>query len=301
VAKFNREPGEDIVAQKVDVNGVGIEYEIVGNGKRPAVITPGGRYVKETAGLKGLAEELAKGGFRVLIWDRPNSGGSDIYVNGPTEAAQTADVLAALLRKLEMAPALVVGGSGGSRQMLTMTTRHPDVVERLFLFWMTGGVMGVVQIAFFYCHDSWLAAATGGMEAVAELPLWKGTIAKNPRNRELLLKMDPQVFMQKMIDWAEAFMPTPGSPVGGINPADLAKLKMPVMILNSGKSDFNHPRATTEAVHKLIPHSQLADPPWGDREWIDRMSEMLRLNDGGQGLFARWPLLAPQILAFANS
>jgi pimeloyl-ACP methyl ester carboxylesterase len=286
---------------KVEVNGIGIEYEIVGNGKRSAVITPGGRYTKETRGLRELAEELAKGGFRVVIWDRPNSGGSDVYLGGATEAEQTADVLAALLRTLNLAPALIVGGSGGSRQMLTAAIRHPDVVERLFLFWMTGGVLGVVGIAFHYCHDSWLAAATGGMEAVAKLPLWTGVLARNPRNREILLSQDPAAFMKKMSEWGQAFIPRPDAPVPGVTPADLAGLKMPVMILNSGKSDFYHPRQTTEAVHAMIPHSQLADPPWGDREWTERMAEMLRLGDNGEGLFARFPLLAPQILAFANA
>ena len=39
-----------------------------------------------------------------------------------------------------------------------------------------------------------------------------------------------------------------------------------------------------------------AEPPWGDREWLDR----LQAQAAGEGLFARWPLLAPQILAFAH-
>jgi hypothetical protein len=54
---------------------------------------------------------------------------------------------------------------------------------------------------------------------------------------------------------------------------------------------------TSEGVHALIPGSQIAEPPWGDREWLDR----LRAQAAGEGLFARWPLLAPQILAFARA
>jgi len=50
-------------------------------------------------------------------------------------------------------------------------------------------------------------------------------------------------------------------------------------------------------VHALIPHSILDEPPWGDREWIDRMAAARR----GEGLFANWPKLAPQILKFARS
>ena len=42
----------------------------------------------------------------------------------------------------------------------------------------------------------------------------------------------------------------------------------------------------------LIPGSQIAEPPWGDREWIDRQGAR------DEGLFAHWPLLAPQLLSW---
>ena len=100
-----------------------------------------------------------------------------------------------------------------------------------------------------------------------------------------------------MKTWAEAFVPAADSPVPGSTAAQLRALKMPTMILRSGESDFHHPRVTSEGVHALIPGSQIAEPPWGDREWLDR----LQAQAAGEGLFARWPLLAPQILAFAHA
>jgi pimeloyl-ACP methyl ester carboxylesterase len=210
-------------------------------------------------------------------------------------------MLAGLLRAIDLAPAIVVGGSGGARPSLLAAIRHPPVVERLFLLWLTGGIMGSVGIAFYYCHDSWLAAATGGMKAVAELPLWQGVLARNPRNREILLREDRDAFMAKMIEWATALLPKPGSPVADFEASDLKAMKIPVMILRSGASDFYHPRAITDALHAHIPHSQLVEPPWGDGEFTERMADLDRRRDGGAELFARWPLLAPQILAFANS
>jgi pimeloyl-ACP methyl ester carboxylesterase len=285
---------------KVQVDGVGIEYEIIGNGERSAIITPGGRYTKEAKGLRELAEAIAKDDFRVVLWDRPNSGGSDVYFGGATEAEQNADMLAGLLRALGFAPAMVVGGSGGARPSLLAAIRHPDVVERLFLLWLTGGVLGGVGIAFFYCHDSWLAAATGGMEAVAELPLWKDVVSRNPRNREILLRQDPAEFMAKMNAWGAALLPKEGSPVADFKTSDLNALRMPVMILRSGKSDFYHPRVVTEALHAAIPGSQLVEPPFPDREFTNLMAEVAKTGQGGD-LFARWPMLAPQILSFANS
>ena len=99
-----------------------------------------------------------------------------------------------------------------------------------------------------------------------------------------------------MKQWAKGYFPRENSPVPGLVPSDLAALSMPVMVLRSGISDFHHPRETSEAVHSMIPGSQIAEPPWGDREWIDRLQAAAR----GEGLFARWPLLAPQILRFAG-
>src|SRR5579864_8518822 len=101
------------------VDGLSISYEIIGEG-RPWVITPGGRFSKDYPGVRQLAEGLAGEGNRVLIWDRPNCGESDVCFSGESGSAMQADTLAALLTQLDMAPAVIIGGSGGSRvSMLT--------------------------------------------------------------------------------------------------------------------------------------------------------------------------------------
>src|SRR5450755_1851357 len=99
---------------RADVDGVQIEYELIGEG-RPWVITPGGRFSKDTPGVRQLAEELAGHGNRVLIWDRPNTGASDVNFTGSSESQMQADVLAGLIRHLDLGPTIIVGGSGGSR------------------------------------------------------------------------------------------------------------------------------------------------------------------------------------------
>lgn len=282
---------------KVNVGGVNIAYELIGGGKRAAVITPGGRFSKDTPGVRELAHEIAKGGFRVLIWDRPNCGESDLCFRGKSESILNADTLAGLLRAVDLAPALVIGGSAGSRVSLLTAIRDPAVVERLFLLWISGGAVGLASLAYFYCHDPLAAAAMGGMAAVAALPGFAEPLARNPGNRARLLGEDPQAFIQTMRTWAEGFVATADSPVPGTTAAQLRALKMPTMVLRSGASDFHHPRETSEGVHALIPGARIAEPPWGDREWIERMQAQAK----GEGLFSRWPLLAPQILAFARA
>jgi pimeloyl-ACP methyl ester carboxylesterase len=281
----------------IEVGGIGIAYEIIGDGKRCAAITPGGRFSKDTAGIRELAEKLAEGGFRVLIWDRPNCGESDISFKGESESVLNADTLSALLRALGLAPALLIGGSAGSRVSLLSALRDPGAAERLFLFWISGGAVGLTMLSYYYCHDSLAAAAMGGMSAVAALPGWSEPLRRNPGNRAKLLSQNEDAFMETMKLWAKAFLPSADAPVPGTGADELKALKTPTMILRSGQSDFHHPRETSEALHALIPGSQLAEPPWGDREWLDR----LKAQAAGEGLFARWPLLAPQILAFANA
>lgn len=281
---------------KINVGGIGVAYDIIGDGKKTAVITPGGRFSKDTPGVRDLAQKLAEGGLRVLIWDRPNCGESDLSFRGKSESILNADTLAGLLRALKFEPAVVIGGSAGSRVSLLTAVRDPAVVERLFLLWISGGAIGLAVLAYHYCHESLAAAATGGMAAVAALPGWKEQLARNPSNRERLLAEDAGTFIQTMKTWSEAFVPAADSPVPGTTAAQLGALKMPTLILRSGASDFHHPRVTSEAVHSLIPGSRIAEPPWGDREWLDRM----QAQAAGEGLFARWPLLAPQILAFVH-
>jgi pimeloyl-ACP methyl ester carboxylesterase len=244
-----------------------------------------------------LAQKLAEGGLRVLIWDRPNCGESDLAFRGKSESILNADTLAGLVRALKLEPALLIGGSAGSRVSLLTAIRDPGVAERLFLFWISGGALGLAVLAYHYCHDQLAAAAMGGMPAVAALPSFKEALSRNPGNRDRLLGQNTSTFIQTMKTWAEAFVPAADSPVPGTSAAQLRALKMPTMILRSGESDFHHPRVTSEGVHALIPGSQIAEPPWGDREWLDR----LQAQAAGEGLFARWPLLAPQILAFART
>jgi hypothetical protein len=80
-------------------------------------------------------------------------------------------------------------------------------------------------------------------------------------------------------------------------PEAFARLKMPVLIYRSGKSDLSHTRRTSEWVHELIPQSKLIEPPWGDREWNERSGHAAK---HGSGHFAGWPALAPAILDFTK-
>jgi pimeloyl-ACP methyl ester carboxylesterase len=281
---------------KVDVNGIGIAYDIIGDGKKNIAITAGGRFSKDTPGLRELAAELVAGGdYRVLIWDRVNCGESDINFDGQTESIMNADAFAGLLRALDYKNALLVGGSAGSRVSLMTAIRHPDLVSGLFLLWISGGPIGLATLAMHYCAENALVAESQGMEAVANLPAWQEQVTRNPGNRARILAQDPDKFVATMQRWADSFFPKSDAPVPGLNPDELAALKIPVVVLRSGKSDLHHTRATSEALAKMIPGSQLREPPWPDNEWTEGGKRADR------SLFRSWPQLAPQILELART
>jgi pimeloyl-ACP methyl ester carboxylesterase len=233
-----------------------------------------------------------------VIWDRPNTGESDVCFAGSSESAMQADALAGLLAHLDTGPAMVVGGSGGARVSLLAAARHPGVAAGLALLWISGGVYGLLQLAMVYGGESFRAAWTGGMEAVLALPEWQEVLERNPRNHRIILDQDRGEFIATMERWMAVYCPDPAATVPGLADRDYARLDLPAVVFRSGASDPHHTRATSEKVASLLPGARLLEPPWGDTEWIERMAAA---QAGTGGLFERWPLLVPQLLEFADS
>ncbi len=283
-----------------EVDGLEISYEIIGTGEQSWVITPGGRFSKDTGGVRELAEQLAAAGRQVLIWDRPNCGASQVCFTGENESAMQADHLAGLLRSLGMTPAVIVGGSGGARVSLLTAARHPDVAAAVAVWWITGGVYGLMGLALVYEGASVDAAIRGGMEAVAELPEWAEQIERNPSNRQRILDQDRKAFIEQMERWMLVYCPKPGELVPGLPDEQARSMNLPSLVFRSGVSDPHHRRETSERLAELLPHSELVEPPWGDTEWNER-SAGARASAGEVGLFVGWPALAPQLLKFADS
>jgi pimeloyl-ACP methyl ester carboxylesterase len=275
------------------VNGLSISYEVIGDG-HPWAITPGGRFSKDTPGIRQLAEALAASGNRVLIWDRPNCGESDVCFTGSSESAMQADTLAALLTQLDMTGAVIAGGSGGSRISFLTAANHPGVAAALAMWWISGGTYGLMSVGLHYCGENILAAWTQGMDAVAALPEWEEVIARNPSNRDRILAQDRAEFIATMERWLEVYCPCGDDVVPGLSEAEAAAFDLPALVFRSGVSDPHHTRATSERLADVLPKAQLFEPPWDDREWLERQQSR------GEGLFARWPILAPVLQSWAT-
>ena len=284
---------------RADIHGTGIEYELHGKDGDPAIaLTPGGRFTMDVPGLREFAGELVKGGRQVLIYDRPNCGYSDVCLEGESESENQADRLAGLIRHLGLGPTVIAGGSGGARVSMLAAARNADICSHLAIWWISGDPIGLMQLAVYYCGEAAGLASTGGMEAVLNASSWAENFAKNPKARETILKMDPDRFIAIMQKWASAYVPNDISPVPGMKPVDFARLTMPALVFRSHKSDLSHTETTSLWVHRLIPHSVLAMPPWRDNEWNYQSGETQ--SGKGHSLFVSWPKLAPAILDFAG-
>ena len=277
------------------INGLGIAYEVIGQGE-PWVITPGGRFSKDAPGVRELAGALAATRKQVLIWDRPNTGASEVCFDGDSESVMQADALAGLLRALGMAPAVISGGSGGSRVSLLAAARHPDVARALAVWWISGGPYGLLTLGTHYCGDSIAAAWRHGMEAVVALPEWAEVLERNPVNRAKVLAQDPRTFIETLEQWMLAYCPRPDELVPGLPDADARAMTLPALVFRSGATDPHHTRGTSERLAELLPGAHLREPPWGDREWNDRVEAAA----SGVGIFSRWPLLAPPLTEWAT-
>ena len=278
-----------------ELDGIEIAYELVGDGQ-PWALTPGGRFTKEVGGLPEMARALADQGRQVLTWDRPNCGASSVVFRGRSESEVQAEALAALIRHLDLGPTVIAGGSGGARVSLLTAARNPDIAAGLAMWWISGGVPGLLQLAGYYCMPSLDAAWHGGMEAVADLDQWQEVQASNPSNRERILAMDRQEFLDVMDRWALAYCPCEDTLVPGLDAEDVERLQVPVLVFRSGASDMSHTRATSEALAAGLPGAELVEPPWNEDEWNERRAAV---EDTGS-LFVRWPMLVPQLVEWAD-
>jgi pimeloyl-ACP methyl ester carboxylesterase len=121
----------------VEIYGAHVHYELTGAGI-PDVLTAGDRNAMD--GVAPLALQT-RSDLRLLESDRRNTGESDLYLRKSSEKIQWADDLAMVLRRLELAPAWLFGGSAGARVSYLTAVRHPDVVRGLGLWSISGGGM----------------------------------------------------------------------------------------------------------------------------------------------------------------
>lgn len=287
---------------EIEVNGGIVVYEFVGpEDGEVVVVTPGGRFSKDYGGVHELADALAEGGKRVLLWDRPNCGKSDVQVYGRSESHMRAETLGVLLQQLGVEQVVAAGGSGGARDSIVFTIMWPDLVRKLAVWSIVGGTYSTMLLATAYVLDELGAVRVKGIEGVIAMDTgpfsWAAMIAANPRNKDRLLAIGSEEFERVMNRWLDAFVPKPNEAIPGVPDWEFATIKCPTLVMRGGEKDHDHPKRTSLEVHALIEGSRLIEPPWPEDAW-ERAVEATAAGTGS--LFDPWVQAAPVLLDFID-
>lgn len=290
-----------MTGKAIEINGGNVVYEILGDkeGEGDVIaLTPGGRFSKDIPGLRPLAEALVAGGYRVLLWDRPNCGASDVQFYGYSESHMRAETLMQLITKLDIGPCIIAGGSGGARDSMLTTMLYPELVTKLVVWNIVGGVYGSFVLGGHYIVPSILAVRGLGIRGLLHIGEWRERIAENPANEQRILDIDADEFLKVMLRWLNAFVSKPGQTIPGVEDNMFDDIKVPTLIIRGGKDDWDHPKRTSLEVSCLIKGSELIDPPWPEDAW-ERAGEKFAASGGKDFcLFDTWVQAAPPILEF---
>jgi 2-hydroxy-6-oxonona-2,4-dienedioate hydrolase len=290
-----------VTERTIEINGGNLVYEILGRTGDLIVLTPGGRFSKDIPGLRPLAQALVKGGYRVLLWDRPNCGKSDVQFYGQSESHMRAETLHGLLTELGIKECILAGGSGGARDSMLTTMLYPDLVTKLVVWNIVGGVYGTFVLGSYYVVPNILAVRGRGMDAVAATSEWRECIEQNPANKQRFLDFNADEFLKVMLRWLNAFVSKPGQTIPGVDDEMFDKIKVPTLIIRGGENDLDHPKRTSLEVSCLIKGSKLIDPPWPEDAWERAGEERAKGKVKRFNMFDTWVQAAPAILEFLGA
>jgi pimeloyl-ACP methyl ester carboxylesterase len=288
---------------EIEINGGIVHYDLLGpKDGEVIVLTPGGRFSKDYPGVRDLADKFVEGGKRVLMWDRPNCGKSDIQLYGQSESHMRAETMGRMLDKLGIDKVIAAGGSGGARDMILLTIMYPHKVRKLITWAIVGGAYSNISLAGVYIMGELRTIRSKGIEGICEMGVgpfgWKPMIEANPRNRQRLHDIGAAEFERVMMRWFEAYIPKPNEAIPGVPDWQFADIKCPALVVRGGDKDYDHPARTSYEVHALIKGSKLIEPPWAEDAW-ERAVEATQAGKGS--LFSFWADGSKEFLKFINA
>ncbi len=258
------------------INGVDLHYEVLGDRGPFIALQPGGR--RAGAAVRSLGQKIAEAGYRVVVYDRRNTGASDVAIEGDSENDVWADDLHALLKQIDASPAYIGGSSSGCRLAMILALRHPAAVRGLLLWRVTGGAHAARHLSSQYYTSHIEAARNGGMAAVCAMEHWSEIIGNNPKNRDRLMAMDPRDFIARMERWQHNFDAGAEHEVIGLSPADLRSITVPACVIPG--NDRVHPRHPGQVAHRLMPNAEYHEVLTEDRLDADVAFEDWEAREG---------------------
>jgi len=212
-----------------------------------------------------------------------------------------AETLRGLLGKLGVERCIIAGGSGGARDSMLTTMLYPELVEKLVVWNIVGGIYGSFVLGSFYIIPSILAVRGTGMDGVIKVAEWRDRIEENPNNKQRFLDFDKDEFLKVMLRWLNAFVSKPGQTIPGVPDEMFDRIQVPTLIIRGGENDMDHPKRTSLEVSCLIKGSELIDPPWPEDAWERASEERAAGKVQRFNMFDTWVQAAPAIHEFLGS
>jgi pimeloyl-ACP methyl ester carboxylesterase len=271
------------MADTITLNGFRFRFEIHGDGL-PIVYTPGAFYRLESG--RPFAERLSALGYRVLLWDRPNTGGSGLRFEPGHLLHLWADRLCDLLDHAGLSPAWLAGVANGLLFSLHMAVRHARRVTGLALIAAFTDDMRwwrpVLEATFLAPAR---VAEERGMPAALELGSgrwgvfdWPEQFALEPNKQSELLALNPALAARTLRAWASTYQ-SPGSiAYAGLTREQLAGIQAPAIVF-SGADDAHAPEHAC-ALHQVLPRSELViAPDYHGAAWPAVLQEVADTGD----------------------
>ena len=271
---------------EANVRGVTINYEVIGAQGPWIALTPGSR--RSYAELLPIANQLAQGGFRILLHDRRNCGASDVAFDASASEYEIwADDLYELSQQLGALPLYVGGSSAGARLAMLFALRHPGALCGLLLWRVTGGQHAAQSLAETYYGAFVKAARKGGMAAVAATEHFSECIKARPANDAKIRAMNVDTFVHVMEVWQDHFIRAANMPMIGATEEQLRAMTAPVCVIAG--NDVIHMPATARKLASLVPGCELHEDvvskrddnalleEWDRNEWKAAEPRMLEI------------------------
>ena len=134
----------------------------------------------------------------------------------------------------------------------------------MLLFRVTGGAFAAGRLPEQYYGQYIRAAQQAGMAAVCDTEQYRERIAANPKNRDVLMAMDPKRYIAVMEHWLKLFQAGANFTIMGVTDDQLRSIKAPTVVIPG--NDNTHNSASGRAAQKLIPGSKLHQLPIEDKD-----------------------------------
>lgn len=261
------------------INGIKINYEIVGKGTPLLMFAPGGfgstiarwtaaggkREWKEMDGLATLGKH-----FKAIAYDRREAGFSGGRIEPLTWDHYVLEAKAMLEHAGEK-KALILGSCMGAALATAFAERHPEMCLGLCLHWPVGGYRWLLKgQTYFQRHMDFVRA--NGFAAVvkrapekrsfwedAEIGPWGPPTVHDAEFAAAYIRQDMDRYFNICEQTRDALFND--TQFSGAGPAALMKMDIPALILSG--NDSSHAHSASWATKELMPNAELWDvlPP----------------------------------------